>query len=208
MARHAELLLLAALAIAGCGKKRDREPESHAPPPATRPVAVSPITVPAARAAIPIDGEWEADWNDRAARFVLHEPGGAAEARPYSEVRLLRDGDALLLGLYAADEEIHSNEAFAVTIGGLSFHATAGGKLEPAVPGAKVAIDVDGTVDHPGDYDEEWKLEISIPLAAIGGEPAARVPFHVARCDTPKDGIERCGAWDGELAPRASWPAK
>lgn len=209
MARRSELIAACALA-ASCQKSKPAPAASNqpAPPPAARAVAQSPIAVPSARAPIPIDGEWEADWNDRAARVVLHVKGGtpADEARPYSELRLLRDGGALLIGLYAADEEIHSNEYFAVTVGSLSFHATAGGTLEPPVPGAKAAIDVDGTVDHPGDFDEEWKLEISIPIAALGADPAAQVPLHVARCDTPKDGIERCGEWDGALAPRSTWP--
>jgi hypothetical protein len=188
-------ILASLVAIAACGKHADRVAPKPAPP--------GPIDVPRPRAAIPIDGEWEADWNDRAARVVFHVRGGDGEARPYSEMRVLRDGDALLVGLYAADEEIHSNEFFDVQIGALHAHATAGGTLVPAIDGAKVGLDVDGTPDHPGDYDEEWKLEISIPIAALGApSPDGIFPAHVSRCDTPKDGIERCGAWDGQLRLR------
>jgi hypothetical protein len=160
--------------------------------------------VPAARAPIPIDGEWEADWNDRAARVIFHVKGGEGEARPYSEVRFLRDRDALLVGLYAADEDIRSTEAFDLALGALHVKVDATGALVPPVPGAKVAIDLDGTRDQPDDYDEEWKLEVSIPIAALG-DASATVPVHAERCDTPKDGVVRCGAWDGALTAPATW---
>src|SRR5690348_8036263 len=104
--------LASLIVIAACGKHAERS--APAPAPAPAPKAAGPIHVPRPRAPIPIDGEWETDWNDRAARVVFHVRGGDAEARPYSEMRMLRDGDALLVGLYAADEEIHSNEFFAV----------------------------------------------------------------------------------------------
>jgi hypothetical protein len=176
--------------------------------PAPRPAPTGPIAVPPSSAAIPIDGEWEPDWNDRAVRVIFHVTGGTDEARPYSELRLMRDGDALLVGLYAADEDIHSTEAFALSIGALAVHVDATGAVTPPVPGAKSAIDLDGTRDVPGDYDEEWKIELSIPIAALGAKPGATIPIHADRCDTPKDGIQRCGAWDGALAPRETWPAK
>jgi hypothetical protein len=201
MARHIEIVIAAGALAVGCGKHADRS-DRNSPPPAPTPNAMRSrtIDVPRAPAPVPIDGEWEPAWNDRAARVIFHVRGGAGEARPYSEMRMMRDGDALLVGLYAADEEIHSDEAFVLTIGALSVRATAGGALVPPLPGAKIGLDVDGTPDHPGDYDEEWKLEISIPIAALGA-PApsgdASFPVHVLRCDTPKDGIERCGAWDG-----------
>ena len=192
-------LLISLMAIAACGKRASEAKRELAKPPVA---ASGMIDVPRAPAPIPIDGEWEPAWNDHAARVIFHVRGGDAEARPYSEMRMMRDGDALLVGLYAADEEIHGDEFFDVQLGALHTHATAGGTLVPPVAGAKIGLDVDGTPDHPGDYDEEWKLEISIPIAALGA-PApsgdASFPVHVLRCDTPKDGIERCGAWDGAL---------
>jgi hypothetical protein len=198
MARRIELVIAAA-AVAGCGK---RSPEAKREPAPAAPVVRGVIDVPRAPAPIPIDGEWEPAWNDHVARVIFHVRGGpqANEARPYSEMRVMRDGDALLVGLYAADEEIHSDEFFDVQIGALHTHATAGGTLVPPVPDAKIGKDVDGTPDHPGDYDEEWKLEISIPIAALGAPlPDGSFSVHVERCDVPKDGIERCGAWDGAL---------
>ncbi|MCK6549976.1 carbohydrate-binding family 9-like protein [Myxococcota bacterium] len=63
--------------------------------------------------------------------------------------------------------------------------------------GMKVAVDADGTLDDPSDDDEEWIVEAALPLASIGvraGAPRTLV-VALARCDTPKDGTRRCGAW-------------
>jgi len=198
MAWRAELLV--AISLVACGKRASTdEQKKPLPAPAPRVLPPGPIAVPRARAPIPIDGEWEPAWNDVAARVIFHARDAVStEARPYSEMRLLRDRDALLVGLYAADEEIHSNETFDVTIGALHFTVDATGAIAPPIAGAKSAIDLDGTRDQPGDYDEEWKLELSIPLSALG---AGEQPIKASRCDTPKDGIERCGEWSGALAP-------
>ena len=50
--------------------------------------------------------------------------------------------------------------------------------------GARVALDMDeGTADHPEDADEEWVVELEIPLAALGLAPGQRVDFSARRCD-------------------------
>ena len=60
------------------------------------------------------------------------------------------------------------------------------------------AIDFDeGTLDDPRDDDEEWVDELAVPLT-LAGPPLLAV--HVARCDTPKDGVERCGVWAARVA--------
>ena len=67
----------------------------------------------------------------------------------------------------------------------------------PPIAGARAAVEVEETLDDPRDEDEEWVVEAAIPLAAL---PDGGGALHARRCDTPKDGIERCGAWDGPLA--------
>jgi hypothetical protein len=205
MAPRCDLIAAALVVIAGPGCHKDRAAGagsgSAAPVAAPAPVRSGPLVVASVSAPLPIDGEWERDWNDRAARVVFAATGGTGEARPYSEMRLLRDGDALLVGLYAADEDIHGDEAFELAIGAVHLRADAAGRITPAIAGARVAIDLDGTRDQPGDYDEEWKLELSLPIAALGVAAGATVPVEVARCDTPKDGVKRCGEWRGALAP-------
>jgi hypothetical protein len=78
---------------------------------------------------------------------------------------------------------------------------------------AKVAVDKDGTLNRIGDNDEEWVVEMAVPLDALGLRDAragTRVPFVVRRCDIRHPPAPRvCGSWGmreerGELifAPR------
>jgi len=177
------VLAAGAAVLAGCQKRR-----AAAPP-------VAPGEVPMVTGPIAIDGELhEPDWNGRARVAVFGAEG--AEARPYSQIRLLRDEKTLYVGLYAADQDIRSSDVFELVIGGLSLTVDAKGRIAPPVPGARAAVDVDETIDDPRDEDEEWVVELAVPLAAI---PASAAAIRAARCDTPKDGVRRCGAWDGPL---------
>jgi hypothetical protein len=184
-------MLAGLLALAAC--KRHRE----APP-----VALAPGEVPMVSAPVAIDGELhEPDWNTRARYAVFTAEG--REARPYSQIRLLRDARMLYLGLYAADQDIRSSDAFELAIGTLVLSIDPRGRITPPIAGAKVAADVDETLDDPRDEDEEWVIEAAIPIAAI---PPGATTIHARRCDTPKDGIVRCGAWDGPLALASKLP--
>ena len=130
---------------------------------------------------------------------------GDAEARPHSEARFVRDARNLYIGLYAADEDIRSTDAFDVALGTLALHVDVRGRVTPALPpGAQVAVDIDDetTIDVPTDFDEEWKVMLAIPLDAAGLRGSEGMHVHLARCDTPKDGVTRCGAWDGALVAR------
>jgi hypothetical protein len=174
------LSILVVLAVAGC----KREPEHGA----------AADSIPLVSAPIAIDGELnEPAWNARALRGVLVGDDGA-QARPYSEVRLLHDATSLYLGLYAADEDIRSRDHWQLQLGTLPLEIDATG--HPSLPDAQVGVDRDGTLDHPDDYDEEWVLEVQLPLADIGAPPYA---IDARRCDTPKDGHERCGRWQARL---------
>ncbi|HEX7838643.1 MAG TPA: hypothetical protein VF469_14305, partial [Kofleriaceae bacterium] len=172
------------VALAACQRRREA------------PVAArAPGEVPMARQPIAIDGELhEPDWNTlaRVAAFIAE----GAEARPYSQIRLLRDAETLYVGLYAADQDIRSTDAFELAIGAMALSIDARGRITPPVAGARAAADVDETIDDPRDEDEEWVLEVAIPIAAV---PPGATAIHAARCDTPKDGVRRCGSWDGPL---------
>ena len=175
--------LLIAFALVGCGSKR---PER------------APIVIPRTTGPLVIDGELgEADWNNHSLRHTLTAAAGE-QARPFSEVRWLHDDTVLYVGLYAADENIRSRDFFDVAIGALSFRIDATGKLTPPMPDAKVGLDRDGTLDDPSNDDEEWVLEVAIPLPATGLTTGAAKPVRAARCDTPKDGVERCGSWSAD----------
>lgn len=176
-------LLISVLALAAC------KGEHKAAPPKVAPRA---DVIPKTSVAIALDGELhEPPWNERAFRAVLAGDDGQ-QARPYSEIRLLHDDRALYVGLYAADQDIRSTDAWELTIGTRTLRIDATGK--PSEPGIATGIDRDGTLDNPGDDDEEWVIEAAIPI------PTAPIEITAKRCDTPKDGTTRCGQWHGSLA--------
>jgi len=207
MARVTDLALVVLLGLLGCGKQPSKLDAIVDDP--------APGELPRARMPIVIDGDWgEPAWNLQALRGVFTEPdgrgtpaGSAAEgrggpiagkqARPYSEVRLLRDDHDLLVALYAADEDIESADTFELTLGSvvLSLHPVA--RLGADAPaGARVGVDLDGTLDHPGDDDEEWVVELALPLSGFAPGPLS---VTAKRCDLPKDGRARCGQWSGTV---------
>jgi hypothetical protein len=64
--------------------------------------------------------------------------------------------------------------------------------------GARVGADYDGTVNKVGDFDEEWAVEVAVPLASLSlGKPGpgTRVPVRVSRCEVAYDGVRACGSW-------------
>jgi hypothetical protein len=195
--RRRFVVLAGVLALAAC-KRHPAEPPPAPLAPGEVPVALAPITV---------DGALhEGDWNTLA-RFAAFTADGG-EARPYSHIRLLRDAQTLYVGLYAADQDIRSTDAFQLAIGTLTLSIDPRGLITPPIAGARAAVDVDETLDDPRDEDEEWVIEAAIPFIAV---PPGAATIHARRCDTPKDGRERCGSWDGPLAlprPAAVAPAR
>ena len=169
--------------------------------PACKRAARAPDAVPRAVGAIRIDGEWdEEDWAKRALRAQFHGDDGEL-ARPSSEARFLYDGNELIVALYAADENIQTSDAFDLAIGPLALHVDARGKVTPVTPGVRAAVGYDeGTVDDAHDDDEEWVIELAIPPAAAGLSAGAHSQVRAARCDVPKDGVRRCGAWAGTIS--------
>ena len=189
------VVLAGLLAFAACKRHPDEPPA---------PARLAPGEVPVVHEPITIDGEiHEHEWNTLA-RFAAFTAGGG-EARPYSQIRLLRDDRTLYLGLYAADQDIRSSDRFELAIGTLALSIDPRAVITPPIAGARAAADVDETLDDPRDEDEEWIIEAAIPITAV---PPGATTIHARRCDTPKDGRERCGSWDGPLAlpPRAAAP--
>ncbi|MEP6861949.1 MAG: hypothetical protein ABJE66_15100 [Deltaproteobacteria bacterium] len=179
-------VVLSLLVAASCGCRSQSTPSGE--------------RIPATTGELKLDGELgEPDWSAHALRHVLAGPDGG-KARPFSETSFLHDKTYLYVGLYAADENIQSGEFFDVHIGALAFHANATGTVTPEIQGAKASIDRDGTLDDPSNDDEEWVLELAIPLQATGFAPGVSQIVTVKRCDTPKDHIERCGTWSGRVA--------
>jgi hypothetical protein len=72
---------------------------------------------------------------------------------------------------------------------------------------ARVAVDRDGTLNKIGDNDEEWVVEMAVPLASLGVKdtgPGTRIPFSIRRCEVGHGQNHGCGGWGdqprGELA--------
>lgn len=177
--------LIALVALAACNKHEEA------------PKRLEADVVPRAQGAVKIDGDWEEpDWSQHAWRAQFNGSDGRL-ARPSSEVRLLHDDHDLLVALYAADENIESRDAFDFTAGPVSLRVTAPGVVTPAIDGVRAKSGFDeGTLDDAHDDDEEWVVEIAIPLALVGKQPLA---VKASRCDVPKDNIQRCGQWAGSV---------
>jgi hypothetical protein len=69
---------------------------------------------------------------------------------------------------------------------------------------ALATADYDGTINQTGDRDEEWNVELAIPLAALGIErpaPGTRIAFRLRRCEVAYDGPRQCGRFGTEEMP-------
>jgi hypothetical protein len=190
------------------------------------------LAVPHAAGAIVLDGDVdEPGWTPlggaaRTGGFVL--PRGVP-GRPYSDARLVWGDGYLYVALYAADEDIRSvveSHDGPLWLGD-SFHmvfardgkertidvsptGTVTDALRPAgglfdyswESGAHVSTEVDGTVNLSSDADEEWVIEMAIPLDSLGmrSEPGEATGFSVQRCDAASHGARVCAGWvKGEL---------
>jgi hypothetical protein len=147
---------------------------------------------------------------------------------PYSEAKVRWGRDSLYLLLYAGDLDLEgrikkrdaaleSDDSFHLEFGSgdevrvisvsilgtltdsLCTQSASGRKCDPAWDsGARLAVDRDGSLNKIGDNDEEWVVEMSIPLAKLGlKKPAAgaRIPFSIRRCEIGHDGPHACGSW-------------
>lgn len=67
----------------------------------------------------------------------------------------------------------------------------------------RIGVDYDGTLNHLGDFDEEWNIQLAIPLPSLGAAPSAgtHLLFTLNRCDIAFDGQRACGAWGSNETP-------
>lgn len=158
---------------------------------------------------------------------------GIKAVHPHSEARFVWGDEFLYMNLYASDEDIRvastasdslspdedafhlvfTDEAIERIIDvnplGVVTDATrpteSSGTPDRSWSGhLHVSHEVDGTPNHPQDNDEEWVLEMAIPLQSLGlhGRHGERIGFSAERCDTPRDGKRVCGSW-GVVGRRA-----
>jgi|HubBroStandDraft_6_1064221.scaffolds.fasta_scaffold265136_2 hypothetical protein len=175
------------------------------------------LRVPRTPGPIALDGDnddpgWiRAPGPARTGPFAL---ASGAPARPYSDARLLWGDGCLYVLLYAADDDVQAREdAFLLRFsrGGFEYaiDVAADGALVDAArdahgasdstwrSGAHVSREIDGTIDDARDDDEEWSIEMAVPLASLGlkGETGEALGFAVERFDASRERARPCGQW-------------
>lgn len=211
----AAMAMVAMVTLVGGCRRRFGGNLSKAP--SAGPVAAQ--HVPRSTSALHVDGELdEPIWGAAQNRFEGFVDAAGALARPQSYAQLAIAEGRLYLGFFAADEVMESSDAFVVTVASKKRHArfVVGPKglvrapdedsvTRAVLDGAEVGVDVDGTIDRPTDEDEEWLVELALPLAPLGltGARGERATIKVERCDRPKAGGTSCGHLGTDAAPRA-----
>jgi hypothetical protein len=175
------------------------------------------LRVPHAPGAIALDGDDDDPGWTRPpgpARTGPFAAAGGAPARPCSEARLLWGDGYLYVLLYAADDDIRArDDGFRLRLSRgareYAIEVTADGAVRDVARGADGSIDanwasgthvsreLDGTPDDARDVDEEWSLEVAVPLASLGmkGEAGESAGFAVERCDASSARALACSQW-------------
>ena len=152
---------------------------------------------------------------------------GTSLGHQYSEARFLWGDGQLYVGLYASDEDIRATHetqdsqvwrddsfrlafddgareylfdvsALGVIADGVRAKASASTAFDYVWNSqARVAHELEGTPNDPSNNDEEWVLELAIPLASLGlkGAHGERIGLWLSRCDTAKGQPRSCGDW-------------
>ena len=153
-----------------------------------------------ADAGITFDGHLnEQPWLDAPSSGAWAMRKNGAFTSPHTELRALWRDDALLLGVYGADEDLRSADGVRFTVRKangtlLAFDAPV---FEGKMPsGVEQRVDPDGTRDNPADDDEEWAMELVLSWRALGyTTPPQRIELNVERTDTPKGATPRTESW-------------
>lgn len=205
----ARALITLVLGTALIGGVAARAPRPHPPLRGS-----GPLAIPGVRERIELDGELvETPWLSAARTGAFLAPRTPESSRPYSDARFLHDADNLYVALYAADQDMRrgtdafllafldprdgSTLALSISVDKQVREKRVRNGVDSAwESGIRFAVDSDGTLDDASDEDEEWIVEAAIPLASLGVTPAtSELRASIARCDTPKDSVTRCGAW-------------
>ncbi len=154
---------------------------------------------------------------------------GVTAVHPHSEARIVWGDGFLYLNLYAADEDIRAigrtpdslaegEDVFhliftdattervfdinplGVITDGIRPRGTSEAPDLSWNSHAHVSHELDGTPNLPTDDDEEWVLEMAIPLESLelSGKAGEQIGLSMRRCDTPRNGKRVCGSW-GEV---------
>lgn len=176
------------LAMAGCSRSQASRP----PSPELRALRAS--------APLLIDGKLaEPEWLKAPTTAAWLDASEPSRVVAHTAARVVFDDQALVVGLYMADEDIDSADHVDVAIGDQRWELSPDAPLRgPA--GVTGAIDFDGTANDARDDDEEWAAELRVPWAVLGlNGPPAELPVVFTRNDTPRGVPERHLLWRGVL---------
>jgi hypothetical protein len=150
-------------------------------------------------------------------------------AVPQSQARIVWTSDYVYLALYASDEDVESHvgapdapfaeddDAFHVVFSQgdteYAFDVSPNAIITDARragsgawdttwnSGVHASRELGATVNDPKNLDEEWEVELAIPIASLNvtGEPGENIGVSFRRCDTPKDSARVCAGWSGWL---------
>ncbi len=191
------------------------------PPAAAAAVCPGPVlTARSSAGPLTLDGELsEPAWHQAQSTGAWRNVVDGGFASPHTELRAVATPEALVLGLYAGDQDVGKDDAISVRLGTasgapLTLEVTPKGELRcpRASPGctlpagATLAVDLDGTPDDPSDEDEEWVVELRLPWKSLGYDgPPARLPLNAWRRDTPKGAAPRTIGWARPCPPDVGW---
>jgi hypothetical protein len=178
--------------------------------------------------AINAETEGKPVWNGEVGNTGNLKDGAGQGMVPYTQAKVRWDDGNLYFMLYAGDLDLEGlitrpdvpldgDDSFrlefesgaqvrvvAVSVRGAVYDAICDRTKEAGAcdtvwrSGAKVAVDTDGTLNHIGDNDEEWVVEMALPFAALGiarPAPGLRIPVSIRRCEVGHDGVHACGGW-------------
>jgi hypothetical protein len=193
------------------------------------------LRVPQVPGAITLDGDTDdPGWlrppgPARTGDFVL--PNGK-QAVPYSATKLVWGDGFLYVALYASDLDIETHtdqpdgpvwleDAFRVVFfrPGVEYELDLspkavisdsirrdGGARDFAwSSGAHASKEMDGSLNNPKDRDEEWAIELAVPLESLEmqGEPGETIGLSLSRCDTLNGAPPVCAGWGDGADGRA-----
>ncbi len=153
--------------------------------------------------------EAKARWGDGQLYLMLYAGDLDLEGTVRAHDGAVERDDAFHLEFGAGDEvRVISVSVLGTVADSLCRRSAAGRTCDRAWEShARVAVDSDGTLNKIGDNDEEWVVEMAVPLASLGldgARPGTRIPFSVRRCEVGHGRDRGCGGWGnragGELA--------
>jgi hypothetical protein len=142
-------------------------------------------------------------WGNGALYLLLYAGDLDLEGRVKKRDGAVEEDDAFHLEFGRGDEvRVISVSVLGTLADALCTTAAHGRRCDPSWDsGARLAVDRDGSLNKVGDNDEEWVVEMSIPLAKLGlrkPAPGARLPLSIRRCEVGHDGRHACGSWGAD----------